>query len=276
MEKIVQSLLDALSGFGLNLVYALVVLFIGNRIITLLMKRFMKLRTVQRMDRGLATFLHSFGNIVFYIVLVIICCGIVGIPASSFVTVLASAGVAIGLAVQGVLGNFAGGLMILFFKPFAVGDYIEASGFSGTVSAIQTFYTVLLTPDNKRVTMPNSLLTNAAVVDYSAEEYRRLDLVFYAAVTHSGDEVKRIIQEVLDHTEGFDRDREVLVRMSCQMKGQLDFAVRVWCKNEDYWTLYYDLNENIHRALEEHHIQPPASLITLGGSSKLINVEEKE
>lgn len=276
MEQFVRSLLDALSKFGLNLVYALAVLIIGNRVINLLMKRFMKLRAVQHMDRSLATFLHSFGNIVFYIVLVIICCGIIGIPASSFVTVLASAGVAIGLALQGSLSNFAGGLMILFFKPFAVGDYIEAGGFSGTVTAIQTFYTILLTPDNKRVTMPNSVLTGSAVIDHSSEEYRRLDLVFYAAVTHSGDEVKRIIQEVLDHTEGFDRDREVFVRMSCQVKGQLDFAVRVWCKNADYWTLYYDLNENIHRALEEHDIQPPASLITLGGASKLIGVEEKE
>lgn len=268
MERILEKVLPAITDFGLDLLYALVVLAVGIRLINWVLKKFLSLRAVQRMDRGVATFLRSFGKIALYVLLVIICCGIIGIPATSFITILASAGVAIGLALQGSLSNFAGGLMILFFKPFRVGDYIESGGVSGTVVEIQTFYTVLMTIDNKRITLPNGMLTNAPVVDYSSEEYRRLDLLFCTSVTHSGDEVIRIIREVVDRTEGYERDREVFVRMSCQTKGQLDFSVRVWCKNAVYWELYYDLNEGIHRAFEQNGIRPPATLVALDSTGE--------
>ena len=185
METFLTFLYTNGTNFGLKLLYALLVLVVGLRLIRWLMRRLEKGSSFHKLDAGLQSFLRSFLRIVLYILLALCLVGILDIPTTGFVTMLASCSVALGLALQGALGNFAGGLMLLFFKPFKVGDYVEASGYSGTVKAITVFYTVLSTVDNKTITLPNGNLTNAAVVNYSSEGIRRVDMTFSEA-DHSG------------------------------------------------------------------------------------------
>jgi len=264
MEILLDKLIQIGSEFGLKLLYALIVLVIGMRIIRLILNRLFRAKWMnERVDAGVSSFLQSFVKIMLYALLIIACCSIIGIPATSFITILASAGVAIGMALQGSLSNFAGGLMILFFKPFRVGDFIEAGGVSGVVTEIQTFYTTLTTLDNKRITLPNGTLTNAPVIDYSTEAYRRVDLVFYTAADESMSTVKELIGKAVDAVNGYERDREVFVGASCQVKGELQFTVRVWSKNENYWDVYFALNEKVHTALEEAKIKQPTAYVTM-------------
>ena len=170
---------------------------------------------------------------------------------------LASCGVAIGLALQGSLSNFAGGLMILFFKPFKVGDFIEASGESGVVTEITVVYTVLTTPDNKRVTIPNGSLTNSVIENYSAEPLRRVDLTFSTDYGCDIDMVKTVIGKLVEEHPLALAEPEPFVRLSAHGDSALTYAVRVWCKSEDYWTVHFDLTESVKKAFDQHDISIP-------------------
>lgn len=261
MEAFLSFLYTTGTSFGLKLLYALIVLVVGLRLIRWLMRRMEKGLAFRKLDAGLQSFLRSFLRIVLYILLGLCLVGILDIPTTGFVTMLASCSVALGLALQGALGNFAGGLMLLFFKPFKVGDYVEASGCSGTVKAITVFYTVLSTVDNKTITLPNGSLTNAAVVNYSSEGIRRVDMTFSAAYDSDIDQVKKIIlDEVLAHPlalTGPEAPDAPLARMSAQKDSCLEFTLRVWCRAENYWTLFFDLNENIKKAFDANQIEIP-------------------
>lgn len=268
MEEMLQKLLDQGSSLGIHLLLALIVFGIGAKVVHVVVKRVKKTKLLERMDDGVRGFLASFLKIVLYILLVILCCGILGIPATSFVTILASCGVAIGLALQGSLTNFAGGLMLLFFQPFRVGDYIQTGGQEGTVVEIQTFYTLLRTVDNKRVSVPNGAITNAALLNYSAEARRRVDLVFTTAEEYRFADVEAIIRRVLDGIAEIDRSEPLMVHMNCQTPGVLKFEVKVWCAGADYWTVYYAVSEQVHDALLAHNILPPRSYVALRDDAK--------
>lgn len=252
-----STVLSFLSSFGFVILKALVVAIVGWQII----KRFLRwLKTSPKLDHldlSLRSFLVSFSRIALYAVLLIVLAGIIGIPASSFVTVLASCGVAIGLALQGSLSNFAGGLMILFFKPFKIGDYIEAEGGSGTVTEISVVYTVLLTPDNKRVTLPNGTLTNSVIKNYSAEDLRRVDFAFNAAHGCDIEKVKSILANVLTSHAMVLGEPAPFVRLSACTDSYLTFTARVWVKNADYWTVNFDVLEGVKKAFDENGIEPP-------------------
>ena len=168
-------------------------------------------------------------------------------------------GVAVGMALQGALSNLAGGIMILIFKPFSVGDYVEAAGVSGTVQAITPFYSAFLSVDNKRIVVPNGNLMNASVVDYSSQAERRVDLIFGCGRGEDPDRVKALILAVLREDERVLQAPEApFVRLSAAGKEGLDFTVRVWCRNKDYWSLYYDLLEGVTRKLREEQVSAPA------------------
>ncbi len=251
------AVLGFMTTFGIVILKAVVVAVVGWQII----KRFLKwLRTSKKLDhldKGLRSFLVSFSRIVLYALLLIVLAGIIGIPATSFVTVLASCGVAIGLALQGALSNFAGGLMILFFKPFKIGDYIEVGGESGTVAEISVVYTVLLTVDNKRITLPNGTITNSVIENYSAENLRRVDLNFNAAYGCDMEKVKGIITQVVEAHPLALRDPEPFVRLSAHSDSALVYTARVWVKSEDYWTVNFDLIEGVKKAFDENGIEIP-------------------
>ncbi|MBR3844867.1 MAG: mechanosensitive ion channel, partial [Clostridia bacterium] len=180
-SQIYAFLFELATTWGIKLLGAIIILLVGIKCTTWFTKWLRNSPKLNKWDDSFRSFLVSFTKIVLYVVLVVTVAMILGVPATSFITVLASCGVAIGLALQGSLSNFAGGLMILFFKPFKVGDYIEASGETGTVVEISVVYTELLTLDNKRITLPNGSLTNSVIKNYSSEELRRVDLTFNAA-----------------------------------------------------------------------------------------------
>ena len=153
--------------------------------------------------------------------------------------------------------SLAGGVMILLFHPFRVGDYIETTEIAGTVNAISVLYTVVLTPDNKRVTVPNGSLTNAAITNYSAEGQRRVELTFSVSYDCDIDKVKQILLSVAESDPKSLKDPAPLARMKTQSASSLDFVLRVWCAPENYWDLYFDLNENVKKALDEAGMEIP-------------------
>ena len=206
---------------------------------------------------SLRSFLASTANILLYFVLIITVASTLGIPATSFITILASCGVAIGLALQGALSNFAGGLMLLLFKPFKVGDFIEVSGESGTVTEVTVVYTVILTTDNKRITIPNGTLTNSVIKNYSAEELRRVDLTFNTSYDCNIDKVKDIITQVIEAHPMTLSEPEPLVRLSAHSDSSLTYTVRAWCKSENYWDVNFDLTEQVKKAFDNNNIQIP-------------------
>ena len=250
-------LVELAASLGLKIVESLIILIVGFKLIKWLKKWIKETPKLDKLDSGLRSFLVSFSSIVLYIVLIITIAMVLGVPVTSFITILASCGVAIGLALQGSLSNFAGGLMILFFKPFKIGDYIEAGGESGTVAEISVVYTVLLTPDNKRITIPNGTLTNSVIENYSAEETRRVDLTFNTAYNCDIDKVTDIITEIVENHPLALKDPEPFVRLSAHGESSLTYTVRIWVKSEDYWDVNFDVIESVKKAFDEKGIEIP-------------------
>ena len=245
------------ASFGIKLLGAIIILVIGLKFSSWVSKWLRKSPRLDKLDNSLRSFLSSFIKIVMYIVLIITIAMILGVPATSFITILASCGVAIGLALQGSPSNFAGGLMILFFKPFKIGDFIEAAGETGTVAEISVVYTELLTPDNKRITIPNGTLTNSIIKNYSSEELRRVDFAFSVAYDSNDQTVKSIIKDIIEAHPQVLKTPEAVVRMSEHADSALVYTVRVWCKNSDYWAVYFDILENVKASFDKNNISIP-------------------
>lgn len=256
-EQIQTTLFEFATSWGIKLLAAIIILIVGIKLIGALTKWIKKSPKLDKIDDSLRSFLGSFSKIALYIVLVITVAMILGVPATSFITILASCGVAIGLALQGSLSNFAGGIMILLFKPFKVGDYIEASGESGTVEEISVVYTVLLTPDNKRITIPNGTLTNSVIENYSAEKTRRVDLTFSTAYDADIEKVKKVLLEVAESHPKALKDPAPFVRLCEHSDSALTYTVRIWCKSEDYWDVNFDTMENVKEAFDKNGIEIP-------------------
>ncbi len=256
-QSITSFFLQFVTSFGVKLLGAIIILLVGIKCTSWLSKWIRHSNKLDKLDDSLRSFLASFSKIVLYIVLVITVAMILGVPATSFITILASCGVAVGLALQGSLSNFAGGLMILFFKPFKVGDFIEVSGETGTVAEISVVYTELLTLDNKRVTIPNGSLTNSVIKNYSAEDLRRVDLTFNVAYNSDDQQVKKIINDIIAAHPQALKDPEPFVRLSEHGDHALTYTVRIWCKNDDYWTVYFDVVEGVKAAFDTNNIAIP-------------------
>ena len=257
LEKWLKNVGEQAFYFLIRLAAAGLLLFIGSKLIKFLMNRFKRSKLYQKMDPGLASFMASGSRIVLNIILILMCFGVLGIETASFLALFTSGGVAIGLAFQGAVTNLAGGVMILLFHPFRVGDYIETTEIAGTVNAISVLYTVVLTPDNKRVTVPNGSLTNAAITNYSAEGQRRVELTFSVSYDCDFDKVKQILLSVAESDPKSLKGPAPLARLKTQSASSLDFVLRVWCAPENYWDLYFDLNENVKKALDEAGMEIP-------------------
>ena len=246
---------------GINLVFsaicALVFIIVGFKLSGLVVKLVKKSRSFKKLDESAASFIGSLISVAIKILVVIIAATIVGIDATALSAVLGSAGLAIGLALQGSLSNFAGGIMILFFRPFKLGDYIDNHSDSGTVVDIGIFYTTILTPDNKRITIPNGALSNATVVNYSAESHRRVDFEFAAHASSNVDEVIKVMLTVaLSHNLVL-RDPAPFAALNRQEPGAVVFTLRTWVKSEDYWTVYFDVQEQMKKAFDKAEIKRP-------------------
>lgn len=246
--------------FCIHLLVAIVVFYVGRFIVRKLTGLVSKLMVRRRVDASIASFVQSAIEIVLYFLLIIIVIGILGIETSSFIALFASAGVAIGMALSGTLQNFAGGVLILSLRPYSVGDYIEAQGFAGTVKAIQMFHTVITTPDNKTIIIPNGPLSNGSVNNYSRQPYRRVDWTVAVAYGTDFQRARQAIQSVLDSVTSIIRNepgRESAIYVGELADSSVNITVRAWVKSEDYWSTFYTVNEQVYKTLPEQGIAFP-------------------
>jgi len=257
MEKLLSKLNDLWVDAGIKLIYVILILFIGGKLIKLVTKLITKGRAFNKLDKSVTSFLLSFIKITLNILLWIIIAGIIGIPSTSIITLLGSAGVAIGLAMQGGLSNIAGGLIILIFKPFKVGDFIDTHTDSGTVKSISLFYTTLQTPDNRIISIPNGNLANSSSVNYSNNKERRLDIDLDVSYNNSIDEVKKSIENVLKNEERIIADKEIFVRITNYKESSVCYTIRVWVSKDDYWDVKFDLLEKIKSEFDKNKISIP-------------------
>lgn len=257
----VQKWIDA--GFELLIFYtpkliaAILIWIVGSWAIKMIVKGIGKALDRGSHDISLKKFLMNLTEWVLKIVLIIVVLGTVGIETTSFAAILAAAGLAIGLALQGSLANFAGGVLIMIFKPIKVGDFIEAQGEAGTVKEIQIFTTKLTSPDNKEITIPNGKLSNDNIVNYSAMELRRIDMKFGVGYDSDIKQTKDLLMGQLTNHPLVLEDPAPLVRLAELADSSLNFNVRPWVKNSDYWGVYYDLTESIKDALDAAGIDIP-------------------
>ena len=241
-----------------SVLLAIVVALVGHLLIKALMKMLRKLKSFEKLDQTVTRFVLNFIKWALYVLLAISVVGILGVPMASIIAVLASASVAVGLALQGALSNLAGGILLMVLRPFRVGDFVEASGAMGTVHSINLFYTVIITIDNKRITVPNGSLMNANVVDYTAEDLRRVDLVFACAKSEKPAEIQQLILDTVEKSAIALKDPAPFARISGGTNEAMEFTVRVWCKTADYWDLYFELNQSIVEAFGAKGVQAPA------------------
>ena len=257
MDKVLDKLLNGSVDLGLKLIVFLLILIIGFRIVKILIKLINKGKGFNKLEKSVQTFIVSFINILLKCLVLITGLAYLGIPMTSLITLFGTASLAVGLALQGGLTNMVGGLMILIFKPFKVGDYVDTHVDSGTVSEISIFYTTLVTPDNKSIVLPNGNLANSAIVNYSHFEKRRLDIDFSVSYNSDVDKVKKVILEVINSEEKILKNEDIFVRLTSHADSALVFSTRVWVKNEDYWNVKFNMLENVKIAFDKNKIEIP-------------------
>ncbi len=257
MEQILNDLTALIVPFAKDFVAALIVFFIGFKIVNFITKKIKNGKIFKNLDRSAASFIGSFISIFLKIVVVVSVVAILGVPMSSVIALIASAGVAIGLAVQGALSNLVGGLMILLFRPFRVGDYIEAEGEKGNVREISVFYTIVVTFDNRVITIPNGTLTNSVIINYSAEKIRRVDIQMSADYDSDIDDVKQTMLDVAFSCEkGLSDPAPAVVMNECADSG-INYTLRVWCETPDYWEVREQLLIGVRNAFKNANIEIP-------------------
>ena len=253
VDKVVSGVISALA----SILLAVLVFYVGRWLIRKLERIIHKIFEKKNVEASLASFLGSMFNIVAMFLLIITVIGILGINTSSFIALFASAGVAIGMALSGTLQNFAGGVLVLLLKPYKVGDYIEAQGQSGTVKAITLFSTVLSTVDNKNIILPNGGMSTGIINNYSKEPLRRVDQVFSVAYGEDYDNVKKVIAELLEADPRVLKDPSYFIGLNSMEASSVNVVVRSWVKSEDYWGVYFDLNEKIYKTFAQKGITIP-------------------
>lgn len=211
----------------------------------------------RQVEASLFSFTRSLVKITLNFILVIILISVLGIETSSFIALFASAGVAIGMALSGTLQNFAGGVMILLFKPFKVGDFIEAQGQSGSVKEIQIFNTIISTPDNKIIIIPNGGLSTGITKNYSKEEMRRVDWEFGIAYGDNYDTAKKVIEKLLASDERILKEPAYFIALNSLGASSVNLVVRAWVKAGDYWDVYFGMNEKVYKTFAEENLNIP-------------------
>ena len=257
LEQFLNKLINWATTEGIKLVIWLFLLWIGWKLakkIVNIMSRTLEKRNV---DATVRSFLDTFLEVVLKGIVIYVFLDQVGIKTTGIAALLASAGVAIGLALQGSLSNFAGGVIILLIRPFNVGDYIEGAGHTGTIEKIGMFYTHMTTVDNKLILVPNGNLANGSIVNYSAKELRRVDLTFGVGYEQDVLKVKRVLSDIVDAHELILKTPEPFIALSAHGDSAVNFVVRVWVNNSDYWKVHFDLLESVKVKFDEEEISIP-------------------
>lgn len=252
-EKFIEMTLS----YGPKLVLAIVTLIIGLWIIGMIVKSTNKLMKKRETDESLRSFLLSLLAILLKAMLVISVAGMVGIEMTSFIAVLGAAGLAVGMALSGTLQNFAGGVMILIFKPFKVGDFVEAQGYAGVIKEIQIFNTIMKTGDNKTIIIPNAPLSTGSMVNYSTEENRRVDFIFGIGYEDDIDKTKEVLNRLIESENRIMKEPAPFIAVKELADSSVNFVVRTWVKAGDYWPVYFDMTEKVKKEFDKEGISIP-------------------
>ena len=257
LERMLEKLYEWVITRGVNMFFGVIFLSIGWKVINKTLKRIRRILESKSADPTITRFLDNVMNVTLKTVLIIIILQYIGVNLTGLTTIVASAGVALSLALKGSLANLAGGVIILVARPFNVGDFIETTEHSGVVEKISIFYTYLVTFDNKQILIPNGILTDSSIVNYSSKEIRRVDITF--SVSYEGDviRVKNVLINILKNNELVLEEPEFFVGISMHGDSAINFIVKAWCKTEDYWTIYYDLLETVKIKFDEEGISIP-------------------
>lgn len=243
--------------YGIRFLAAIIILVIGLWAINRLNAIIYKMMVKKNVDESLRPFLKNIFAITLRVMLLVMVVSQLGLEITSFIAVLGSIGLAIGLALQGSLSNFAGGVLILTIKPFRVGDFIEAQGQAGTVKIINIFNTVLKTGDNKTIYLPNGPLASSVVVNYTVEPTRRVELLYTVSVNNNIGTVRQILQDLINSDERVLQEPAPAIVVTNFAEHSLTISARIWVKRENYWSFFWDMNEKAKAAFEEHNIAMP-------------------
>ncbi|MBE6304274.1 MAG: mechanosensitive ion channel [Bacteroidales bacterium] len=263
LAEVAEYLTNAALSLGFKIIQILLIWLVGRW----LSKRFISvikaMMVRKKTDASIQTFFVSFIDIVTLIILLIIIISVVGIDTSSFIALFASAGVAIGMALSGTLQNFAGGVMVLLFRPYKVGDYIEAQGQAGTVKEIQIFNTHIQTPDNRIIIVPNGPLSTGIINNYSRETTRRVDLSYSISYGDDYELAKSVLLDIISKDERIAQTPAPFVELGAFGTSSINITVRVWCKSADYWDILFDMNKNVYKTFPEKGLKFPYNTITV-------------
>lgn len=256
-EIIKAQLVATVTQYGGKIILAIIAFIIGRIIIGKITSIIANVMDKRKVDRDVQPFLLSLVSVLLNVMLLLSIAGIVGIETSSFVAVLGAAGLAIGLALQGSLANFAGGVLILIFKPYRVGDLITAQGFTGTVEGVQIFNTILVTPDNRTIILPNGSLSTSPITNISGKGKIRVDMVFAAGSQNGADKIRASVQKAVDACPTALKDVQHDILVTKLTENAIFFDVRVWTPSVTYWETYYFVHEAISRQFAIDGIQAP-------------------
>jgi small conductance mechanosensitive channel len=248
---------ELLLQYAVNLISAVLILFIGNIIVKTIANGVAKMLRKKDMDEAVVEFLHSLVRYLLFVIVLIAALGRLGVQTASVVAVIGAAGLAIGLALQGSLSNFAAGVLIVAFRPFKSGDYVEIGGVAGSVESIQIFQTILTTPDNKMVVVPNGAVIGSAITNYSRHDTRRIDYVIGVSYNADLKKTKEVLTRVVEADPRVLKDPAPTIGVVALADSSVNFVVRPWVATGDYWAVYFDLLQAIKEELDKEDIGIP-------------------
>jgi small conductance mechanosensitive channel len=257
LSNLFAKVYELLTVWGLRVVAAVIIFIVGRWVAKGVSNFIKKLMTRSKTDETLVSFVGNLSYVALLAFVIIAALNQLGIQTASFIAVLAAAGLAIGLALQGSLSNFAAGVLMIIFKPFKVGDFVEGGGVAGTVEEIQIFTTQLKTPDNKTVIVPNSKIAGDNIINYTAKGTRRVDFIFGISYDDDIDNARRIIKEIIAQDERVLKDPAPMVAVSELADSSVNFTARAWTSADDYWSFYFDTTEKVKKQFDAEGVSIP-------------------
>jgi small conductance mechanosensitive channel len=256
-DEAVRFLQTSALDFGINLVTAIVIFYVGRMVVRLITRGIRKVMEAQEIDMTLVSFVSNLVNMVLLVIVVIAAVGALGVQTTSFIAILGAAGLAVGLALQGSLSNFASGVLIIIFRPYKVGDWIEGAGISGAVEDVQILTTILKTGDNKQIIVPNSQIMGGIITNYSANDKRRVDMVVGVSYDDDLDKTRSVLEALIAAEERILKDPAHTIAVSELGDSSVNFVVRPWVNTADYWSVKFDLTEAIKKRFDQEGISFP-------------------
>lgn len=257
LQPLLDKAPEITAAYLLKLLFAIVVFVIGSWLVKRLSNVLKKTMVARKLDPMIASFACNIIYYALFAMVIIAALGQLGVQTASFVAIIGAAGLAIGFALQGSLSNFASGVLIILFRPFKIGDYIEAAGTAGIVNEISIFSTILKTPDNKTVIVPNSAVTGNNIVNFSAEKLRRVDITVGVSYSSDIQLVKQILHDIAAADPRVLKDNDITVGVSALADSSINLVFRVWVNTADYWPVFFDLNEAIKKQFDKNGIAIP-------------------